>query len=243
MSKSRLAAAGLVLVCAGFAQDAAPTTVEQVIERYIAAAGGREAMAKVKSSVSKGTFELQGLGATGTITLYGKAPNLRLTVLSIEGFGEILQGFDGKAGWSVNPQGSMEMSGQMLEEAKRDAVFHGELAWKELFPKSEFKGKEKLGEREAWVVVLTPAAGKPITAYYDAETFLPVKTVSVRATEQGESEVTTETGDYRTVEGGLKSPFLIRQKLQVGVLVVKLDEVKTNVEIEDKKFSRPPGEK
>jgi hypothetical protein len=35
------------------------------------------------------------------------------------------------------------------------------------------KGKQKLGDRAVYVVELTPAEGKPLTHYYDVETFLP----------------------------------------------------------------------
>lgn len=237
--QSLLACMVIGLAGAAPAQEAAPPTVDQILENVVGAVGGKEALEKVSSSVSKGTFELPSMGASGTLTVYAKAPNQRLVVISIDGFGDIFQGFDGTTGWSINPQGSTEMTGQMLEDAKRDSAFHGELRIRELYPKIELKGKEKVGDREAWVLAMTPEKGNPVKTYYDAETYLMLKSTGVRVTDQGEAEVTTEMEDWRTVEGGIKAPFVIKQKLPIGDLIMKMSEVKTNVEIDDKKFSKP----
>lgn len=220
------------------AQDA--IAVDELIEKHIAAVGGREALGKLSSVVMTGTFEMPAMGASGSITIYQKAPNKRLAVISIDGFGEIYQGFDGERGFSVSPMGSIDMSGQMLEDAKRDAVFHPELRLKELYPKIEVKGKGKAGDRDAWIVVMTPEKGNPVTAYFDAETFLMLKNSAVRMTDQGEAEIESEFGDFREVAGtGVKAPHLIRQKIPVGEIILKITEIKPNVEIPDSKFAKP----
>jgi len=135
--------------------------------------------------------------------------------------------------------GAMDLSGQMLEDMKRDSVMHPELRLKELYPKIEIKGKGKAGDRDAWIVVMTPETGNPVTAWFDAETFLLIKTSGIRTTEQGEAEVESEFSDFREVPGGIKAPHLIRQKLPVGEVILRINDVKTNVEIDDSKFARP----
>ncbi|MCS7043304.1 MAG: hypothetical protein N2036_08640 [Bryobacteraceae bacterium] len=220
------------------AQDA--ISVDELIEKHIAAMGGREAMSKVSSLVMTGSFELPAMGASGTITIYQKAPNKRLAVINIDGFGEIYQGFDGERGFSVSPMGSIDMSGQMLEDAKRDAVFHPELRLKELYPKIEVKGKGKVNGRDAWIVSMTPEKGNPVTAYFDAETFLMVKNSAVRMTDQGEAEIESEFGEFREVAGtGVRAPHLIKQKMPIGEIILRITEIKPNAEIPDSRFAKP----
>jgi hypothetical protein len=214
-------------------------SVDELIEKHIAAMGGREALSKVTSSVMTGSFELPAMGASGSITIYAKAPDKRLAVISIDGFGEIFQGYDGQRGFNVSPMGAMDLSGQMLEDMKRDSVMHPELRLKELYPKIEIKGKGKAGDRDAWVVVMTPEKGNPVTAYFDAETFLMIKTSGVRMTEQGEAEIESEFSDFREAPGGIKVPHLVKQKLPVGEVILRINDVKTNVDIDDAKFAKP----
>ncbi|MGC8759739.1 MAG: hypothetical protein ACP5VC_07250 [Bryobacteraceae bacterium] len=237
MYRTLLLLLGAALLASG-AQDA--PSVDELVEKHIAAVGGREALSKVSSLVMTGSFELPAMGASGTITVYQKAPNKRLSVINIDGFGEVFQGFDGERGFSISPMGSIDMSGPMLEDARRDATMHAELHLKELYPKIEVKGKGKAGDREAWIVVMTPEKGNPVTAYFDAETFLMLKTSGVRVTDQGEAEIESEFGDFREVPGtGIKAPHLIRQKLPVGEIILKITDIKANVDIPDSKFAKP----
>ncbi len=229
-----LALSGLPLA----AQDS--ISVDEVIQKHIAALGGREALEKVASTVMTGSFELPAMGASGTITVYAKAPNKRLAVINIDGFGEIFQGFNGESGFSVSPMGSVDFTGQMLEDAKRDSLMHPELHWKEIYPKIEIKGKGKVGEREAWIVVMTPEKGNPLTAWFDAESFLLLKTSGVRVTDQGEAEVTTELSDYREVPGtGVKMAHQMKQVIPVGEIIMRFTEIKANADIDDAKFNKP----
>lgn len=215
-------------------------SVDELIGKHVAAMGGREALEKVTSLVMTGTFELPAMGASGSITIYQKAPNKRLAVINIDGFGEIFQGFDGERGFSVSPMGSIDMTGQMLEDARRDAAMHPELRLKELYPKIEVKGKGKAGERDAWIVVMTPEKGKPVTAWFDAETFVMLKNSAVRITDQGEAEIESEFGDFREVPGtGIKAPHLIKQKMPFGEIILRITEIKPNAEIPDSKFAKP----
>lgn len=215
-------------------------SVDELIEKHIAATGGRAALEKVKTMVMTGTFELPAMGASGAITVHAKAPNKRLAVINIDGFGEIFQGFDGERGFSVSPMGSVDFTGQMLEDAKRDSMMHAELHWKELYSKIEVKGKGKVGEREAWIVAMTPEKGNPTTAWFDAESFLLLKTSGVRTTDQGEAEIATEFSDFREVPGtGIKVAHQMKQIIPVGEIIMRFTDVKANVDIDDAKFRKP----
>src|SRR5436190_23589714 len=47
-------------------------TVDVILDKYVKAIGGKEAIEKVTSRVEKGTFELPSFGASGSIETYAK---------------------------------------------------------------------------------------------------------------------------------------------------------------------------
>ncbi len=233
--------AALVFAAAALAQQPAKPalTAEQVIERSIAATGGREAIKKISSSYAKGLMEFPANEAHGIVERYAKAPDKQLTVTLLEGVGESRQGFDGRVAWSQDPSGEVtELTGTALEDFKRGASFNAVLNWRELYPKAELAGKQAVGGSDAYVVKLTAASGKVTTRYYDAKTFLLLRETAIYNTPQGDMVVVATFSDYRDVDG-IQTPFHIRQLMPVGEILFTTTELKNNVPIDDAKFEKP----
>src|SRR5712671_2795721 len=73
-----------------FSQDKPITeapTLEQILDKYVQALGGKSAFEKINSRASKGTFTSSHLKTKGPIELYATAPNKQLMVLLAQGFG------------------------------------------------------------------------------------------------------------------------------------------------------------
>jgi hypothetical protein len=231
----------LIFVAAATAQQPAKPglTAEQIIEKSIAATGGRQVMEKISSSYAKGIMEFPAAEVDGIIERYSKAPNKQLTVTVIDGVGETRQGFDGQVAWSQDPSGRVtQLTGAALEDVRIGAAFNAALNWRALYPKAELAGRESVGGREAYVVKLTAVSGKITTRYYDAETFLLLRETAMYDTPQGPMKITAEFSDYREVDG-LKTPFRTRQIMPVGEIVFRTTELKDNVPIEDATFAKP----
>ena len=96
-----------------------------------------------------------------------------------------------------------------------------------------------MGGREAYAIELTPAAGKPVTHFFDAETFLLVRQMGNFETPQGAMDIRVELSDYRDVGGGVKWPFLTRQVMPVGEVIMRITELKLNAAIDDAVFAKP----
>src|SRR5215468_6228718 len=155
----------------------AEPTVDQILDKYVQAIGGRQAVEKVTSRVTKGTFEVSAMGLKGEIEIYAKAPNKTLTIQNVSGVGEIQDGYDGKVAWSQNPMmGLREKSGAELAAIARASDIHASLKTREHFSKLELKGKEKVGNRETYVILATPAEGAPVKMCFDAQTGLIART-------------------------------------------------------------------
>lgn len=228
----------LLAIAPATAQEKLPTA-DQILDKYVQAIGGKAAHEKLTTRVAKGTFEIPAMGAGGALEIYAKAPNKAYLMITIEGFGVVQQGYTGTMGWEDNPQtGMRELSGAEASAAKLDSVFHRDVKLKELYPKMEVKGKEKVGASDTYVVVGTPTEGPATTFYFDAQSGLLLRADTVRETQQGTMAVREYFEDYKEMDG-IKAPSTIKQESDAISFVLRLTEIKHNVPIEDTKFNKP----
>ncbi len=220
------------------AAEALPTA-DQIIDKYVEALGGKAAIQKATSRVAKGTFDIPAFGASGTFEAYAKAPDKNITIIDVPGFGVIKQGFDGKVAWEDNPQvGLNEKSGSALARAKLDGDFYREIRLKELYSKITVKRKEKVGDKDAYVLEAVATGVSPETWYFDTETGLLVRADSEREGPNGTTMAQLYFEDYKELDG-IKIPYSIRQTTPEFSLSLKFTEVKHNVDIDDAKFAKP----
>jgi len=220
---------------------AALPSADELLEKYVKALGGKEALEKITSRMSKGTFDLPAMGASGTTEMYTKSPNKTATIIEIGGFGKIENVYDGTKAWSANPmQGLTEVTGAQLASFKRQANLQSVLNLKTYYSKFEVKGKDKVGDAEVYVVEATPLEGKAEKMYFDVNSGLLLRTDAEVDGPQGAMLVESYLEDYRVVDG-VKVPFTMRQNNPAYSLTIKQTEVKHNVTIEDAKFNKPSG--
>ncbi len=213
-------------------------TVDQIVDKYVAAVGGKAAE-KVTSLQGRGTIKIAEAGLSGTIEILQKAPDKQVTHVDIAGYGLQREGYDGVTAWITDPQtGLREKSGGELADVKRSALFPRELKMKTIYPKMTVTGQEQVGTRSAWVVVGEPADGPPARLYFDLESGLPVRQVVSRQSPAGPMEVDVRFDDYRAVDG-VKRPFSIRQITPQFTVEITFTEVKHNVPIDDAVFKKP----
>lgn len=214
-------------------QPAQPPTVDRILEKYVQFVGGKSAVQAVTSRVMKGTISAPALGANpiGSIEIYAKAPNKELTLISTSVLGNSKIGFNGAVAWT-------EENGTVKDApgfSKREADFYLLFKLREIYPKIEFKGKEKIGAREAYRLE-APRGGAPKRWYFDAENGALLRTETRDA--EGKLVSSEDYEDYRAVDG-VKIAFTTR-RLEGGLeAIIKLTEVKQNVPIDDAKFDKP----
>ncbi len=219
--------------------SAATPTADQIIDNYVKALGGKDALAKVNSRVAKGKLDIAAANISGTFEAQNKGPNLTSMNAELANFGTLRQGYDGTVAWEANPMvGLREKSGVELADTKLEAELQREIKFKELYPKLEAKGKQKVGEKDAYVVLATPKEGTPITMFFDAQSGLLLKDEQERETPEGKVPTQTFLEDYREVDG-IKIPFKVRQVNPMFELVITFTEIKHNGTIDDTKFKKP----
>ena len=224
------------------AKAAALPTVEDIFDNYVKAVGGKEAIEKITSRSMKGSFDLEAFGVAGApVEMFSKAPNKSAMKIDITGFGVVNRVFDGASGWASDPMsGLRELSGLELSQMKRGSDFYQELNFKKQYTKTELKGKEKVGSYETYVIEATPTEGSPETLYFDVNTNLLVRHDAEAENPQGKLMMKTYMEDYKVVDG-VKIPHTVKQVNEAMTIVIKITEVKNNVEIDDAKFNKPSG--
>jgi zinc protease len=237
----------LIIFCLTFvawratATQAADPSVDEILARYVTAIGGRAAISKHTTKISKGTLEVVGVTTEGTAESYTKAPDKLLSIINIPlpGYGEIRRCFDGQNGWVYGKgSGVVPLAGQNLSSTKRDADFYQSLDLKKLYPQITLKGKEDVGGWPAYILEANPGDGSLVRMYFDVSSGLLVRRDEESDTPDGRSSTQSYLEDYRDVDG-VKQPFTFRQVIGINTLIVRLTDIKMDQPIDDAKFAKP----
>jgi hypothetical protein len=239
-----------VLLLSSGAQPVRAQTVEEVIERHLAASGGRAALEKLTSRAMTGTITVTTPAGdlTGPIEIVNVRPGKERTVIALDltalGAGKMTvdRRFDGTTGYVIDSlQGNRDLTGLELENLRNQAgAFPNPfLTYKAAGMSVTIAGREKVGERDAYVLLATPKSGAPVRILIDAESYLSLRSVAMtEAPQVGPFEATTEMLDYRDVDG-FKVPFLIKMTSAGQSFTIVVTKVEHNVTPDDALFGKP----
>lgn len=193
---------------------------------------------KHNSSHSSGEFELPAQGAKGKLDIYSAKPNKVLIRITIEGFGEIVSAFDGKVGWSLNPQtGAALIEGKALEELKERADFSASLSKPGVLKGAVVQGKEKIDGKECHKLKLVRRSGRESTDYFAVDTGLLVSSRGPRSTPMGEVEIEVNMENYKKF-GDMMAAAKTVQKMGNVEQVFTIDNIEFD-KVADKEFEMP----
>ena len=220
-----------------------------MVEKSLAALGGRAALMKLTSRSAVGTINLSTPAGeiAGTVEVLNAAPNKSRTLIKADlsslGAGQLVvdQRFNGTVGYSMDSlQGNRDITGNQLDNLKNGSFPNPMLTYKEQGATVKLSGKEKVGDRDAYVLLLEPTAGSAVRQYVDAYTYLPLRVViKVDVPQLGEAvEQTTTLQDYRDVDG-VKLPFRIVATSSVQNYTIVFTRIEHNVEVDQTLFSKP----
>ena len=212
--------------------------VEQIFTRYTEAVGGQEAIDRVTSYKTKGTFELAG--RRGSIEIWGKDPNKNLTVMEFPVIGTIKKGFDGETQWVQTPAGTVtDSSEQEIAEVERDAEIYRAGKIKNLYEKVKLERKAWLSGRDVYMIEGIPAKGPSEKLFFDIENGLLVRWDMARKhPKRGTVFVKVHGDDDKDVEG-VKVPHKVRFAFESFSFTITVDELQHNVAINDAVFKKP----
>ncbi|MGB7925319.1 MAG: c-type cytochrome [Pyrinomonadaceae bacterium] len=214
-------------------------SVEQVLNRYVEALGGRAAYEKLKTRVMKGS-QVRFDGSALPLEIYQASPTKYASIVTTPN-GVVQTALDGNAGWIKNPRGVRELGGAQLAQMRRVAEFYGDLKLRELYPKMTLAGKERVNEREAYVIESKVDDKRIERLYFDTQTGLLVRIVGLDETLLGAIPDQSDFSDYREVDG-IKLPFTVQASYVDPWIgwTRKFTEIKHNVPVDDARFKTTP---
>ena len=225
------------------ADTAALPSARSIIDRHIAAVGGRQAMAAHKSHKVRGTLSIPANGMSGSLEILAARPNKTRMRMSIPGVGDVEEGFDGTRGWSVSPMtGPMLTTGQELEDRKFDSDFDGDLRDESRYEYIKTVEKTTFEGRPVYKIALKRKGGTTEDIeYYDVETGLKAGGEATRNTPMGAVAVTSIQSDYKKF-GDLMMPTVLRPKMMGIEQVITFTSVEHDV-VEADAFEMPAAVK
>jgi hypothetical protein len=215
-------------------------SADDLFNKHLAAIGGQTAIDKLKSRAAKGTL-VQANGNTLQFELYQVAPDKFYQIVTTPQ-GSFERGFNGTVGWEKTARGVREITGSQLADLRAANNPFALIKLKEQFTRARVTGKDKIGDREVYVVNGTATDGKRQRLFFDAETGFLLRRITFTPTMIGVIPEQVDFEDYRDVDG-VKFPFTARTSaIEVGnpVQTRKFAEIKLNAPVDESKFNMPP---
>jgi outer membrane lipoprotein-sorting protein len=217
----------------------AQVTADQILEKYVSAMGGADAMKKVTSREMKGT--ITAMGNQSSIDVLTKAPNKRVTI-SHMGNSDSFTAFDGKEGWMGSTgRPARTMSPAESAAASIDAEFYLPLRLKEMFPQLRRGRPETINGVEC-EVLNGSAPGMPgVRLYFAKNTGLLMRQVRMADTPLGRNPTQIDYADYKSFDG-VMTPLKWTLSRTNGRFTIQVNDVKINAAIDDAKFAKPAAQ-
>lgn len=213
-----------------------PVTAEQVLDKYVAALGGEDAIRKVTSRVETGVI-LAG-GQETPIDVYAKAPNRRASYMHSPN-GDSITAFDGTAGWLGNTgRPARDMSAAESAASQLDSDLYLPLDLKTIFKQVRTGRPEKIDDTQCVTLIGTRPDQPPVRLYFDEKTGLLVRQVRYTENPLGRMPTQIDYSDYKNVDG-VQVPLRWTLARPNGRFTIQIKEVKQNVPVDDAKFMKP----
>lgn len=184
---------------------AAGLTADEIVAKYFAAVGGKDAISQVKSMSMESTVQVMGNEAPSTTVVVDGVGYKTETEFNGS---KIVQCFTDKGGWNVNPMAGAADPAPMTEDeynAGKDEIHVGGA----LYNYADKGGKVELLGKDAstYKIKLTTKENQETTYVVDASTYL-IKSANRKGKMQGQDvDITTTFSDYRKTDVGFLIPY------------------------------------
>ncbi|PQJ75356.1 M16 family metallopeptidase [Polaribacter gangjinensis] len=200
-------------------------TAQTVVDKYLAAIGGKDKVMAVKTMMMTANATVQGTPIVMTSKM--ATPNKTLQEISV--MGNVMQKtvFDGEKGFMEGRGQKMDMPAEQIADAKAANAIFSDLN----YTAGTLDRIEPVDGKNMMVLKFNNTE-----VFYDMTTWLKVQEVKTVKTPDGkEVKVPTTFGDYKEVKG-IKFPFAIGQKMGPMDLNFEIKEIKINEGVSEADF-------
>ena len=226
------------ILCLVFVQFANGQSVDDIIDQYITARGGKEKLLGIKSIYFEGTRQMMNNEVEVKVTkVDGKLNRVDFEFGGNSGYTIVTP----DKGWTYIPMRSdkpEEIPADRLKTMQDQLDISGPLVdYSAKGYKAALQGKETANETEAYKIVLTNAGGKETTFFIDTKTYMLVQTKQMGEmgvpNNAGPKEIITDFNDYKDVKG-IMFPHTIKTEGQgMGAGSMTFDKIEINKPVDE----------
>jgi len=211
-------------------------TSDELFVKFIEKSGGKEKLNSVKDR----TIELSGKVQNFDIKAktINKAPNKLYVEIDFGGMFKQKIGFDGEKGWTVSPQGTMDLEGSELIDLKVQALINFYEQYKDLGITAKVAGIKNIKGKDYYEVVFEADTSSKWTEYFGKDDFLKFRQIKIAEGPTGKVEQTTDYLDYKDFNGFL-FPSKQVQSVMGQLIDLKVDKFEVNTGVDDSIFVKP----
>jgi photosynthetic reaction center cytochrome c subunit len=210
-------------------------TAEQILDKYLQAVGGADALRKIKSRIQKGSIDAGG--TKFPIEVYSEAPDKRISITHPQG-GSSVTAFNGEVGWLSIRNGFHVMTAPEREAARIDAELYLPARIREMYKEFRVRPGEEVDGRATYLVMAKDANRPSLQLYFDKESGLLLRQTRFAETPLGRNPTQIDYADYKETDG-VKIPYQWTLARPNGSFTIKVDQVQQNVPIDEKLFVAP----
>jgi len=201
-------------------------SIDDVIAKYIKAAGGRELLAKSWALSLRGTLESSNDEESGPLELVAYGPRFFMRVNN----GAVLMGVNESVFWR-HERGREILKVPASTLAETVAVFDSArvVHWKDRYPQIAVTGMQTVDNQEVYVIESKP--GDPVAE----RLFINRDSGLIVRDEVTQKHETFTFGDFRYVDG-VKIPFVVHQTTPTMTYVYQFSEAKHLTKVDESMF-------
>lgn len=237
MKISKAALAGLLILSSPYLQA---QTADEVVNKHVAAMGGKEVIEKIKSQVVDADLSVMGSNLPSKTTMV-----VGVGFKNVASFNgqDIIQVITPTGGWMINPLAG-QVDPQPIPEEQVKAAQSALEVGGELYNYTHKGGKVELAGNEtvegvnAIKLKHTDKSGNVSFYYLDPATYYIVKRETITVVEGKEVTGVFVFSDFKKTDIGLVMPFATYSN-QGFEMTIKVTKVEFNKQIDPKEFEMP----
>jgi hypothetical protein len=165
------------------AQPTTKPTVDQIVDKYLAALGGTAKLAAIKTRSIKANRIEPGGEVIEPETIW--FDNNKYSLSTVYSQATIAEGYDGSAAWKAAGGKTIELRPDEIEQIKREADLFEPHNIKTIYSRMDFRFLDVIDGRQVYLVTASTASGARERLYFDAQTGLLVRRVASSPTVLG----------------------------------------------------------
>ena len=228
--------AAMLAVC--FSISAYAQTVDEIIDKHVAAMGGLDKLTSVKTLYTERSLSINGMEIPNKSTvLVGKALRTESSVMG----NSMIQVVDGTTGWMIRPAmmgGTGDPEDMPADQVKQQLgqldPFGPLVNYKDKGNKVDLVGKEKVDGKDAYHLKVTTKDGQTVDEFVDATTYL-VSKVSTMMNGQSAELLFSNYKD----KDGIKFANMMEMASPQGALTFTTEKIVINAPVDEKVFKKP----